>query len=629
MSSSNIYNFDADHLGELIATAEWEKAWEYLAQIIENLTMTANDSALAFSLQLQKDMALDEGKKYVNDFGALLGELFLFLLTNEESAMSDKSFERLIYYHETLHTLFYIFDMDDTDAAVNAMRAGSRALPANQQKKLLLLLSMNTSLDISEILNGINATYRASAIVAYFGHRKIFREKIYNNKIKLYSFSTLLRKANEKIKTMANLAHPYFLSSYLKIDDKHRIKKDINIAFKNYLSDLSGDFKNIRALPGGRHVFNLDQGKPTVLVLNEFFARNHAMNRGWGRLIKSLESEFNIILVIYAHAASSQSNGDFKNIFAYSNMGELYDLLYCAKPDMFFMPSVGMKFFNIAMSNMRFAPIQIMGLGHPATSMSEHIDYVVSPKGLYDPKAFPTDTYIADGYPEKHAPVVSKEIFFAPLAPEDMPVRDPARPMVEVCVVGSDIKVSYPFFKLLKEIVAEADFDIHVSFMIGVGGIDSLYIEKFLAENFDNATYYGWQPYPDYLKNLKKADIVLNSFPFGHTNTIIDTLMCGKPCIGLEDIEPAAKTESDVLNAVGLKEMFIAKDEAEYKEKFFHFARKILAGEKVFFDRDKVHDRIFDDLGDYDYGKVFKWIHENHSALKARGLKYYEVFEDI
>lgn len=46
-------------------------------------------------------------------------------------------------------------------------------------------------------------------------------------------------------------------------------------------------------------------------------------------------------------------------------------------------------------------------------------------------------------------------------------------------------------------------------------------------------------------------------------------------------------------------------------------------------DRDTVYDRIFAELGDYDYGKVFRWIYDNNAALKSSGKKYHDVFEAI
>ena len=41
------------------------------------------------------------------------------------------------------------------------------------------------------------------------------------------------------------------------------------------------------------------------------------------------------------------------------------------------MPSIGMDLATIFVSNARFAPIQVIALGHPATTHSEFIEYVI------------------------------------------------------------------------------------------------------------------------------------------------------------------------------------------------------------------------------------------------------------
>lgn len=627
MASNNntIYNFKPDYIGALVAQAKWEECWDYMADVIQNLTMNAGNSAQAFSFQLQRDLQDEDKKNYVHQFGSLLGELFLFLLTTPEVGMSDKSFERLIHYHETLHTLFYIFEMDDTDELVEKALT-SKSLPPKEQKKLLLLLSMNTKLDLNKILKSLEPSLSSPAIVNYLGHRKIFRENIYNNKVRLHEMGRSLHRAYKPSQTFANLVHAYFLTSYLDMPDRHKLKEDMNIAARQFINSIAKDFKKLKALPRKDYGFETDDTKPVILVIHEYYKANHAMTRGWGRLIKSLESEFHVLNAAPSDGAKYQQ----KNLAYFTKMSDFYELVLAANADIIFMPSVGMRIYNIVFSNMRNAPIQIAGLGHPATTMSEFIDYVVSPGGLYTAEAFPKDTYIADGYPEKHTPLLSKEDFFAPLPEDEIPAREiDGRKILRVCVVGTDIKVSYPFFNFLKTLIAESPYEIHISFMLGVGGIDSLYIEKYLKENFENCTYYGWQAYTDYIKNLKKMDIVLNPFPFGHTNTIIDTLMCGKPCVGLKGTEPSALTEKDVLHAVGLDHLFVAENLEDYKQKFFGLSDKIMKGETEFFDRNAVYDRIFAELGDYDYGKVFKWIYDNNAALKSSGKKYHDVFEAI
>ena len=113
---------------------------------------------------------------------------------------------------------------------------------------------------------------------------------------------------------------------------------------------------------------------------------------------------------------------------------------------------------------------------------------------------------------------------------------------------------------------------------------------------------------------MMNADIILNPFPFGHTNTIIDTLLLGKPCIGMDGIEPSARTERCVLDMVGLSDQFIASDREDYKKKFKDFTARILNGDTHFYDRTKIYDALYNkgDIGDF--GKVIKWVYDQNDA---------------
>ncbi len=64
--------------------------------------------------------------------------------------------------------------------------------------------------------------------------------------------------------------------------------------------------------------------------------------------------------------------------------GSLFDRLsflkdICDKnnPAVFYMPSIGMDLTTIFASNTRLAPIQAVALGHPATTHSDFIEYVI------------------------------------------------------------------------------------------------------------------------------------------------------------------------------------------------------------------------------------------------------------
>src|SRR5262249_8115579 len=57
---------------------------------------------------------------------------------------------------------------------------------------------------------------------------------------------------------------------------------------------------------------------------------------------------------------------------------EAYKAVAALQPDMLYMPSVGMRFWTILFANLRVAPIQVAGMGHPDSTQSPCVDYAIN-----------------------------------------------------------------------------------------------------------------------------------------------------------------------------------------------------------------------------------------------------------
>lgn len=72
--------------------------------------------------------------------------------------------------------------------------------------------------------------------------------------------------------------------------------------------------------------------------------------------------------------ARKLSNSFFESSF----VGDIIERLVADAPDVIVYPDVGMHFSSYCMTSLRLAPLQVQMLGHPDTSGSQNIDYVVS-----------------------------------------------------------------------------------------------------------------------------------------------------------------------------------------------------------------------------------------------------------
>lgn len=623
-SNINFYNFSPDTIAGFLIQKDWKGCWNYMRQLIGSFSVKLDQS---HNISIQKGFSDEEKRKYAEQFGALMGELLYSLLTHPDARIDDENFTKLIMMHEVIHTFLGLAGLNNTDALVEDIIRNNKKLSIGQQKKVALLLSMETELDIRTIIKKLSPAYRGMTVSAYMGALKIYNPHIYNNKVKLYDVSNSLETFRvETADDLKLILSPYFSCSYLAIENKHEVKRNINKAFRSFYDKRKKHISAARTQPITDLGVTEDKTKPRILVLWEYFYTGHAMLRVWGPWVKALERDFTVLNIAEALYQSNAPEDYFANIYYYNTVSDLFRISDAFQPDMLILPSVGMSFWGITASNLSLAPTQIQLLGHPATTLSDRIDFVHGPDVVLDEAAFPTDKLLSDKLPLTYESRLTREEVAA-MQPTHYQ-KGSGRPL-KVSVIGSEIKICAPFVQLLQDIEAKSDFDIEFSLSLGTMGMDTIYAERFFYERFKNLKYYGWQPYENYLASMLEADIVLNPFPFGHTNTLIDSLILGKPCIGLQGDEPASLTEKMILQEVGLVDQFSATSHEDYKAKFQKLAEKIRNGETTFFDRMEMFDKLHAPQTIPDYSSAMKWVYDNAETMKASPRKRFEIGEPI
>ncbi len=622
-SEVNYYNYDPEKIAGFLVQKDWKGCWNYVCKLVESFSFKIDKSHI---LSIQEGFSDHEKKKRAEEFGGLTGELILSLLMHPESRIDDTTFGNLIYSHEEIHTLFDLAGLHDTDAIVDEILKQKKLSPSDQ-KRLLLLISLRSKHDIPNILKRVSSSYRALAIANYLGYLKVYDETVYNNKVLLNSMGKELEKIDAmNPRSLMSILTPYFLSTYLFLDDRHDIRININNAFKNFFRKNKKEIDFLKTTPRNIVDFTCDETKPIILVNWEYFNDDHAVLRVWGEWAKALEKDFNVINIAHEKYKGKCTKFGFKNIAYFSITRDFLKLTYRIKPDIMIYTTVGMTFLGTAPTNLRLAPIQIQCMGQPATANSDVIDFVYGPPVAMKPEAFPNDKIVLDNLPLLYDERISKEKL------ENFEIQSyekgSGRP-IKAFVVGTEIKLSAPFIKLLKELEDKSDFDIEFSFFIATAGMDTLFAEKFFLNKFKNANYCGMQPYEDFLNSLKEADIVLNPFPFGHTNTLIDTLLMGKPCIGLEGIEVSSLTEKMILREVGLEDQFSATSLDDYKAKFQKICHQIMNGDTYFYDRMEMFEKLYEPVTPPDYSKSIMWVYENAQKMKESDKKMFTIGEDI
>lgn len=314
----------------------------------------------------------------------------------------------------------------------------------------------------------------------------------------------------------------YMHCSYARRADKHDIKKPINTLIRRTLA--KSGLTPLTAPPVG-------QGKPVMLVVVEWFSAAHSIYRTHSRTLEAARALFHLVGMGYGATVDAPGRAVFDEFIEIApgdivqQLAQIRGVAQDKAAQVMYMPSVGMFALTMYLSNLRLAPVQAMALGHPATSHSPEMDYVVVEDDYVgDPACFSEQLLRlpADGMPYR-ASALAGEL--------DLPRDIREHPeVVQIVVASTTMKLNPDFLSACQRIRNEAAGRVHFHFLIGQAQGMLIYpqvrrvIGQFLG---DAATVYPHQHYADYMRVIAGCDMFINPFPFGNTNGIIDTVSAG------------------------------------------------------------------------------------------------------
>jgi hypothetical protein len=199
---------------------------------------------------------------------------------------------------------------------------------------------------------------------------------------------------------------------------------------------------------------------------------------------------------------------------------------------MIYFPDVGMSDESIWMSNMRIAPIQAVGYGHPdTTGDGNEIDYFIG--GDIEKES-------TDAYAETMVllPGLAQEPAW-PTAEKQNNYNDDGVVRIN-CVWGPDkynfrlLQVLEMINKTVVRINSKTNHEFHFFGSPGLnryGALPSFVRE--VKKLLPNVQVHSEWEYYDYMREAEKHDFALNSYPFGCYNVLVESLWMGVPFLTL------------------------------------------------------------------------------------------------
>lgn len=384
---------------------------------------------------------------------------------------------------------------------------------------------------------------------------------------------------------VAVLHDVYMHCSYADLADKHRIKRSLNDLIRRSL--LAGDFADI-AVGDNRGQAGAEApdiqgppGKPVMLVVLEWFTCQHSVYRTHSRALAALCERFTVHAVginTAVDAVSRQVFDVFHGVETASALQEAYSLARELRPDVVLYAGIGMFPFTIYLSNLRLAPLQLVGLGHGASTFCGQINGFVIEEDLVGEERCFSETVIrvpADAMPfvppaDTCRVPVSRTPF---LTRQQAHWREPLPVRVAVC--ASIMKVNPTFLATLAEIQRRSRVAVQFCFYMGFAqGLTLDYLRDTVHAVLPGAEVNGHMPVQAYQTALNSCELFVSPFPYGNMNGVVDAVRQGLPGVCLTGPEVHSHIDEGLFRRLGLPDELIAAEQEAYIQAVLRLAEE-------------------------------------------------------
>jgi hypothetical protein len=467
---------------------------------------------------------------------------FFFFLTQPEYNISDKYVTSLIQLNPVISNITAISCYETTDHALEILK--------NQEKnfiKILILYSARNKIkfDYSALFN----TNETLACLWYSYYCDLYLCALVNP-LAYKNLRKHITYEDEKLTKFYNIADVYFGATYINIEKDKIIKQKLNTFLKNTF--LSSQI-NIENNPNPKKIG----------VITRLWYDKHSVYRTLSEFLDSLKDDYEITLI---HLGRNQNPVEAGGIFKKLIYLDYKDGVFNVDPiknnnfNIIYYPDIGMSPESILLSNLRLAPIQICGTGHPVSTWGSQIDYFISGEAVENEKIsrqnYSEKLILLKGYGAIHNIPDYKLKYVQKTKPDFI---------INCCWLSQ--KVNYPHLLVLKKIIRISEKKLLFRFFSGGGLRKNGFIpfvkdlDKILGKN--NFEVIPSKSYSEYMEIMEEGDLSIESYPFGGSNVTSDSLFLRQPIVTYEGTKWYNRIGSAMVRSVGLEEL-ISTNEQEY-----------------------------------------------------------------
>jgi len=404
---------------------------------------------------------------------------------------------------------------------------------------------------------------------------------------------------------------PYFSCTYFagKGRNDRPVKEQINAGCKKKLQDVNLQITNTPA-------------RDSILIVTSKWFDHSAVYKSYFPFLDRFRKRYRMdLLHVGMHEPVALATDYFDNVYRAQLQGQdggINNLNLDAVGDndyqLAFFPDIGMTDESVWLSNMRLAPIQVTGYGHPVSTFGGEIDYFVVGEETEDL------ANLDKNYSE--TPIVLPGLGCVPTWPRyeaKFPEKKTDK-VVANCVWGPD-KYNYTMLRVLNEITKQApELEYAIFASRGVHRYNAFL--PFVADMSrllgDSGVLHADKEYMEYMEEAEYGDFAINSYPFGGYNTVVEALYLGKPVVTLEGDRFYNLAASALLRRVGLDNL-IATTAPQFIDLCVKMATDpdFLAKQKAKLAAVDLKEALFDTEEPAHFEKAMEYIIDNHEQLKG------------
>lgn len=547
-------------------------------------------------------------------------------ITDPTTRISQRGFEAI---SRRKQRVAYIFNASGfrnmkhlVDLVKDTTEDGSETINASRAAVVLVFISLDDTPDfLMDIALRQPPQMLLYLYLGWLNQRAVLTAQGEKNRGRLLTSGQLLNDARISVSDIEPVVNAWMYSSYASEPQKHDIKKWFNKLLLKCLTEAG-------IIPAP--VSYSKSARPKILVIHERFTKKHAMFRCYAPLIRTLGKYFDTVALADEALIDEAADSLFDEVLRLEkkrpNLDQIIDLIQDQKPDVIWYPSLGMGHWTVLAAGLRLAPIQIMTHGHPATSMMETIDYAYVAQMEGDLASIHSERIIR-GLPTAAFDAHSDLPSTLPdlVLPSDREVR--------IAVNSKVMKLSWRLLEVCKRIEKEASVPVRFSFFPGElhANMDGLHAA--IQAHLPSAAILPYIEYDKFLQEMCKCDLALASFPFGNTNSTVDTCLLGLPTVVHFGPESPAQTDWLVMRTAGLPSWLVCDNDEDYFETALRLVNDPAARTEAMagLDRTTLRQRLIENLErteDEPFGEVVYQLHKHHVALQSKSQRVFE-YEDI